>query len=176
LGERVADIHLLEDGVVEAETGERENIARGNPALLHRETGLYGRPGAGQSRIQFDSRGRIKVNDQYQTDVPHIYAVGDVIGSRLLQARAWNREDSPHATHTEPRLTQCRNCSPLASTRYQNLDGRQERTQLTAEGIPYESGIAQYKEIARGQIIGMNSGCLKLLIHEENRRYWGCMR
>ena len=45
--------------------------------------------------------------------------------------------------------------------------------QLTAEGIPYEAGIAQYREIARGQIIGDEFGMLKLLIHEETRQILG---
>jgi NAD(P) transhydrogenase len=46
-------------------------------------------------------------------------------------------------------------------------------SQLTAEGIPYEVGIAQYKEIARGQLLGDTAGMLKLLVHEENRRILG---
>jgi NAD(P) transhydrogenase len=44
---------------------------------------------------------------------------------------------------------------------------------LTKEGIPYESGIAQYKEIARGQLIGDDIGMLKLLVHQESHAVLG---
>jgi NAD(P) transhydrogenase len=45
--------------------------------------------------------------------------------------------------------------------------------QLTEEGVPYEAGIAQYREIARGQLLGDDGGMLKLLIHEQNRQILG---
>src|SRR5262249_38330247 len=45
--------------------------------------------------------------------------------------------------------------------------------QLTADGIPYETGVAQYREIARGQLLGDDAGMLKLLIHEETRQLLG---
>lgn len=44
---------------------------------------------------------------------------------------------------------------------------------LTSEGIPYESGIAQYREIARGQLLGDEIGMLKLLVHQESRHVLG---
>ncbi len=50
--------------------------------------------------------------------------------------------------------------------------GKTER-QLTDAGIPYEAGIAQYKEIARGQLLGDDTGMLKLLIHQDNRQILG---
>ena len=46
-------------------------------------------------------------------------------------------------------------------------------TQLTTEGVPYEAGIAQYREIARGQLLGDDTGMLKLLIHQETRKVLG---
>ena len=48
-----------------------------------------------------------------------------------------------------------------------------EINQLTAESIPYEAGVAQYREIARGQLLGDEVGMLKLLIHEQSRKILG---
>jgi NAD(P) transhydrogenase len=45
--------------------------------------------------------------------------------------------------------------------------------QLTAEGVPYEVGVAHYREVARGQLLGDTSGMLKMLIHEETREILG---
>lgn len=45
--------------------------------------------------------------------------------------------------------------------------------ELTEQKIPYETGTARYKEIARGQILGDDSGFLKLLFHRENKRWLG---
>ena len=49
----------------------------------------------------------------------------------------------------------------------------QVQERLTQEGIPYESGIAQYKEIARGQLLGDEIGMLKMLIHQESHTILG---
>ena len=50
--------------------------------------------------------------------------------------------------------------------------GKNEQ-QLTESSVPYETGIARYREIARGQIIGDKVGMLKLLFHQESRRLLG---
>ena len=45
--------------------------------------------------------------------------------------------------------------------------------QLTEEGIPYEAGIARYKELARGKIVGDEHGMLKMLIHQDTHKLLG---
>ncbi|MHC4892639.1 MAG: hypothetical protein ACYTFV_04570, partial [Planctomycetota bacterium] len=45
--------------------------------------------------------------------------------------------------------------------------------ELTEDGVPYESGVARFREIARGQILGDDSGLLKLLFHRETRELLG---
>lgn len=45
--------------------------------------------------------------------------------------------------------------------------------ELTEQKVPYETGVARYREIARGQIPGDDSGLLKILIHREDRRLLG---
>jgi len=174
LGERVEEIMRLPDGSVQARLQSGKH--------LHAETLLYsiGRQGATQTLglenvgIATDNRGRINVNASYQTEQPHIYAVGDVVGfpalastsmeqGRLAACHAFGEPTSsipelfPYGIYSIPEIS---------------MVGKTE-AQLTAAGIPYEAGIAQYREIARGQIIGDEHGMLKLLIHEENRQILG---
>lgn len=121
-----------------------------------------------------DDRSRLRVNDCYQTSVPHIYAVGDIIGfpslastsmeqGRLAACHAFGVEAKskpelfPYGIYTIPEIS---------------MVGKSEE-ELTQEGVPYEIGKAQYKEIARGKIIGDQSGLLKLIFHAETRELLG---
>jgi NAD(P) transhydrogenase len=118
--------------------------------------------------LEADNRGRIKVDANYQTNQPHIYAVGDVIGfpslasvsmeqGRIAVAHAYNRPVSsnpsyfPFGIYTIPEIS---------------FIGKTEE-QLTDEDVPYEVGVAYYREIARGQIRGDTTGRLKLIFHRE---------
>jgi NAD(P) transhydrogenase len=174
LGERVEEISTTEDGQVQAtlESGKH----------LRAETLLYsvGRQGATADLglqnvgLEPDSRGRLAVNDTYQTAVPHIYAVGDVVGFPALASTSME----------QGRLAACHACGEPATSMPElfpfgiyaipeiSMVGKTE-AQLTKEGVPYEAGIAQYKEIARGQLLGDEAGMLKLLIHEETRQILG---
>lgn len=117
-----------------------------------------------------DARGRIEVNEHYQTAVPHIYAVGDVIGFPALAATSMEqgRIAACHAfgvpTTSVPALF------PFGIYSIPEIAwvGRTEE-ELTANGVPYETGVAHYREIARGQILGDSQGMLKLIIHLETR-------
>jgi NAD(P) transhydrogenase len=121
-----------------------------------------------------DDRERLKVNSQYQTAAPHIYAVGDVIGFPALASTAMEqgRLAACHAfgapTCSMPELF------PFGIYAIPEISmvGRTE-DQLTEAGIPYEAGIAQYKELARGQLLGDDIGMLKLLIHQETHQILG---
>ena len=117
-----------------------------------------------------DVRGRIAVNEHYQTVVPHLYAVGDVIGFPALAATSMEqgRIAACHAfgvpTTSVPELF------PFGIYSIPEIAwvGRTEE-ELTAKGVPYETGVARYREIARGQILGDSQGMLKLIIHLETR-------
>jgi NAD(P) transhydrogenase len=118
--------------------------------------------------LESDSRGRIVVNENYQTKQPNIYAVGDVIGFPSLasvsmeQGRiavshalgkpvASNPSYFPFGIYTIPEIS---------------FIGKTEE-QLTDEDVPYEVGVAYYREIARGQIRGDTTGRLKLIFHRD---------
>src|SRR5881296_382516 len=113
-----------------------------------------------------DKMGQLKVNEHYQTEVPHIYAAGDVIGfpalaatsmeqGRLAACHMFRQLEEPAATlfpygiYTIPEIS---------------MVGQTEQA-LTQASIPYEVGIARYREIARGQLIADPHGLLKLLFH-----------
>jgi NAD(P) transhydrogenase len=116
----------------------------------------------------------LKVNDCYQTQVPHIYAVGDVIGfpslastsmeqGRLAACKAFGVDSQsvpelfPYGIYSVPEIS---------------MVGRTEED-LTRQDVPYEVGKANYREIARGQIIGDSTGLLKLIFHSETRQLLG---
>lgn len=124
--------------------------------------------------IPTDARGRIKVNENFQTPVPHLYAVGDVIGFPALASTSMQqgRHAACHAfglhfetsTHLLP--------YGIYTIPEISMVGRNE-DELTREGVPYEIGVARYREIARGQLIGDTVGMLKLLFHSETRELLG---
>ena len=179
LGEKVAKIEkIASDGangpVVQA-TLESGKTLRAQTLLY--AVGRQGTTGALNLQsvgVSADDRERLKVNDHYQTEVPHIYAVGDVIGfpalastameqGRLAVCHAFGVQTSsmpdlfPYGIYAIPEIS---------------MVGKTE-DQLTEAGIPYEAGIAQYKELARGQILGDDTGMLKLLIHQETHQILG---
>ena len=128
----------------------------------------------GAAGLESDARGRIAVNENYQTKQPNIYAVGDVIGfpslasvsmeqGRIAVAHAFHRPISsnpsyfPFGIYTIPEIS---------------FIGKTEE-QLTDEDVPYEVGVAYYREIARGQIRGDTTGRLKLIFHRETLELLG---
>jgi NAD(P) transhydrogenase len=124
--------------------------------------------------IQADERGRLRVNENFQTAIPHIYAVGDVIGFPALASTSMQqgRHAACHAlglacdasTHLLP--------YGIYTIPEISMVGRNE-DELTRDGVPYEIGVARYHEIARGQLIGDTVGMLKLLFHSDTRELLG---
>jgi NAD(P) transhydrogenase len=177
LNDEVSNIELFTD-----EHGDRVKIHLGSGKQIIAEKALYsiGRTGAtgalnlAAAGLSTDSRGRLAVNSFYQTDVAHIYAVGDLIGfpslastsmeqGRLAACHAFGAptksvpELFPYGIYTIPEISTV---------------GRNEE-ELTEQGIAYEVGKAQYREIARGQIMGDSTGLLKLIFHAETRALLG---
>jgi NAD(P) transhydrogenase len=124
--------------------------------------------------LEADSRGRIAVDNDYRTKQAHIFAVGDVIGfpslgsvsmeqGRIAAANAFgipihsNRANYPYGIYTIPEIS---------------FIGKTEE-QLTEEGVPYEVGIAFFREIARGQIRGDTTGRLKLIFDPDSKELLG---
>ncbi|MBY0369248.1 Si-specific NAD(P)(+) transhydrogenase [bacterium] len=173
LAAKTTNIHRTADGKARLHIGENE---RTFDALLI----CMGRLGNTDSLhltaagLVANERGLLNVNEHYQTAVPHIYAVGDVIGSpglasasseqgRLAAAHAFAVRGGsfpdafPYGIYTIPEISSV---------------GAQE-SDLQKRGIAYVVGRAQYKELARGKILGDEHGFLKLLFDSKTRRVLG---
>src|SRR5205823_3996436 len=119
--------------------------------------------------------GLLKVNEHYQTSVPHIYAAGDVIGfpalastsmeqARVAMVHAFNLKYKDHVAALLPYgIYTIPECSMVGET---------EET-AAQKGIVYLAGKARYNQNARGQIIGDQDGFLKLLFRREDMRLIG---
>ncbi len=124
--------------------------------------------------VTADTRGRITVNGNYQTKVPHIYAAGDVIGFPALASTSMEQGRLAACHMFGAKSDNFDNLLPygIYSIPEISIVGWTEE-KLTAEAIPYEAGIAYYKETARGQLLGDDIGMLKLLIHQESKAVLG---
>jgi NAD(P) transhydrogenase len=174
LNEEVASVEETQEGKVAANLASNKRI---NADALLYAVGRQGNidqlnlPAAG---IESDDRGRIKVDADFRTSQPHIFAVGDVIGfpslasvsmeqGRISAGRAFglqvqtDPESYPYGIYTIPQIS---------------FIGKTEE-QLTDADVPYEVGVAYYREIARGQITGHTDGRLKLLFHRETLELLG---
>ncbi len=181
LGESVDHIDLV-DGHVNGHVGGHVEATLKSRKRVSADTLLYaiGRQGATEglnlaaAGLSADNRGRLKVNETYQTEIPHIYAAGDVIGFPALAATSMEqgRLAAGHMFHqmTEP-------VSPLFPYGIYTIPeismvGQTEQA-LTESNTPYEVGLARDREIARGQLIADPHGLLKLLVHPDSRRLLG---
>ena len=121
-----------------------------------------------------DDRGKLTVNPNYQSSVDHVYAAGDVIGFPALASTsaAQGRLATCHAFGIEDNVMEV----PLPYGIYAipeiSFVGMNEE-EATQQGIPYETGIARYREIARGQMLGDENGMLKVLFHRETSQVLG---
>jgi NAD(P) transhydrogenase len=124
--------------------------------------------------LEADSRGRIKVNENYQTSQPNIYAVGDVIGFPSLASVSMEQGRTAVAHAFNKQVASNPNYFPFGIYTIPEISfiGKTEE-QLTDEDVPYEVGVAYYREIARGQIRGDTTGRLKLIFHRETLEILG---
>lgn len=173
LGESVVNIQRPRSGIVaiELESGKR---LLGETVLF--SVGRVGDTGPLQlenAGLEADNRGRLWCNEHFQTAVPHIYAVGDVVGFPALASAAME-QGRRAAYHMVGRVFEPCELMPygLFTIPEISMVGENEQ-QLTTARVPYEVGIARFGEIARGQIAGDQSGMLKLLFHRETRKLLG---
>ncbi|MCG7920489.1 MAG: Si-specific NAD(P)(+) transhydrogenase [Candidatus Thiodiazotropha lotti] len=125
--------------------------------------------------VAVNHRGQIEIDKTYATSLPHIYAVGDVVGPPALASASYDQgrfvgaqiatgsadwqliDDFPTGIYTLPEISSI---------------GRTER-ELTASKVPYEVGQASFRTIARAQITDHEVGMLKLLFHRETLEILG---
>ncbi|HEY0238031.1 MAG TPA: Si-specific NAD(P)(+) transhydrogenase [Friedmanniella sp.] len=124
--------------------------------------------------LETDRRGRLVVNEKYQTAVPHIYAVGDVIGFPALASTSMDQGRLAAAHAFDEPANELRGLQPIGIYTIPEISycGKTEG-ELTRESVPFEVGISRYRELARGQIIGDSYGMLKLVVHADTREILG---
>jgi NAD(P) transhydrogenase len=174
LNEEVASVEETPDGGVAANLKSNKRILGDTLLYAVGRQGNVDELNLSAAGLEADSRGRIVVDQDYRTKVPNIFAVGDVIGfpslasvsmeqGRIAAARAFglnvhsNPATYPYGIYTIPEIS---------------FIGKTEE-QLTDEDVPYEVGVAYYRETARGQIRGDTTGRLKLIFHRESRELLG---
>ena len=174
LGEKVTGVEKDADGrvITTLESGKR----------LRAELVMFtaGREGTAaelqlkKAGIATDKKQRIPVNEQYQTVAPHIYAAGDVIGfpslastsmeqGRLAACHAFDQKSSSRPEHFPFGIYSVPEMSMVGVT----------EQELTAKKISYETGKAHLWETARGQIMGLEEGMLKMIFRAEDQRLLG---
>jgi NAD(P) transhydrogenase len=121
-----------------------------------------------------DPRGRITVDEFFRTSVPHIYAVGDVIGFPALAATSMEqgRLAAHHACGEQTATNAVPSPIGIYSIPEISFVGRTE-DELTEACVPFEVGVSRYRELARGQIVGDSYGVLKLLVSPEDGKLLG---
>jgi NAD(P) transhydrogenase len=124
--------------------------------------------------IEPESRGRIWVDDKFRTKVEHIYAVGDVIGFPALAATSMEQGRLAAYHAFGEACDGITDLQPIGIYSIPEISyvGATE-VDLTKESIPYEVGVARYRELARGQIAGDSYGMLKLLVSTEDHKLLG---
>jgi NAD(P) transhydrogenase len=175
LAEEVGSVEELADGTVVANLESKKRVSGAVLLYAVGRSGNIDELNLAAAGIEADSRGRIPVDKDYRTKVPNIFAVGDVVGfpslasvsmeqGRIAVARAYddltvnsNPSFYPYGIYTIPEIS---------------FIGKTEE-QLTEEDVPYEVGVAYYREIARGQIRGDTTGRLKLIFHRETKQILG---
>jgi len=124
--------------------------------------------------VAADDRGRLKVNEHYQTNQPHIYAVGDVIGFPSLASTSMEqgRVAACHALGMEPLAPpEFFPYGIYAVPEISTIGMTEEDARKRA--IPYECGVARFRETSRGHIMGLASGFMKMIFSAETRRLLG---
>ncbi|MEE8388549.1 MAG: Si-specific NAD(P)(+) transhydrogenase [Acidiferrobacterales bacterium] len=165
LGEKIENINHTDSGKVEVHFASGRSVIADVFLFTAGRTGCTATLKLENAGLQATKRHQLAVNENYQTDVPHIYAAGDLIGfpslastsmeqGRIAACHAFNKSCNgtpqafPYGIYSIPEIS---------------MIGKTEQD-LIKDGVAFESGIARFRETARGQIIGLGEGLLKILV------------
>ena len=124
--------------------------------------------------LEVDHRGRLSVNDTFQTSAPHIYAAGDVIGfpslasTSLEQGRIAALHALGEPVHKSPEFFPY----GIYAVPEMSTVGMTEE-EVIERKIPYEVGITPLRETSRGKVMGLDSGMIKTIFSTKTRRLLG---
>jgi NAD(P) transhydrogenase len=172
-GETVASVEARPEGAI-AILHSGKKIPADTVMYSAGRQGMSDHLNLGAAGLSADDRGRIVVDEFFRTAIPHIYAVGDVIGFPALAATSMEQGRlAAHHACGEP-VHEMGHLQPIGIYSIPEISfiGRTE-DQLTKESVPFEVGVSRYRELARGQIIGDSYGVLKLLVSLDDRTLLG---
>jgi NAD(P) transhydrogenase len=175
LGQKAEKVERLPDGKVSVQVDTGRKIITDMVLFAAGRIGATDSLNLAAAGLEADSRGRLKVNPEtFQTSVPHIFAAGDVVGFPSLASTSMEQgriaarvavgaigmepqKYFPYGIYAVPEISTC---------------GLTEE-EMKERGIPYECGIARFRETSRGHIMGLESGLLKLIFSLKTRRLLG---
>ncbi|MFK0272561.1 Si-specific NAD(P)(+) transhydrogenase [Ensifer sp. NPDC090286] len=175
LGQKAETVERLDDGKVLLTLDNGRKITTDMVLFAAGRMGATDTLNLPAAGLEADSRGRLKVNPEtFQTSVPNIYAAGDVVGFPSLASTSMEQgriaarvaigaiamepqKYFPYGIYAVPEISTC---------------GLSEE-EVKERGIPYECGIARFRETSRGHIMGLDSGLLKMIFSLKTRRLLG---
>jgi NAD(P) transhydrogenase len=175
LGTKADKVTRLESGKVELLLDNGRRLVSDMVLFAAGRMGATDTLNLAAAGLEADSRGRLKVNPEtFQTSVPNIYAAGDVVGFPSLASTSMEQgriaarvaigavakeppKYFPYGIYAVPEISTC---------------GLTEE-EMKERGIPYECGIARFRETSRGHIMGLDTGLLKLIFSLKTRRLLG---
>ena len=174
LGESVERVERVGDGPVVTDLASGKRIRSDIILFAAGRAGSVNTLQLDNAGVEYDRRHLIKVNGNYQSSVEHIYAAGDIVGfpslasTSMEQGRAAASHAFGHGVRSLPETFPF----GIYAVPEMSMVGLTEEA-LTEKKIPYETGVARLRETARGQIIGLDQGMLKILFSLEDRRVLG---
>ncbi|WHO71705.1 Si-specific NAD(P)(+) transhydrogenase [Rhizobium sp. BT03] len=175
LGQKADKVETLEGGKVELTLDSGRRLTTDMVLFAAGRMGATDALNLPAIGLEADSRGRLKVNPEtFQTSVANVYAAGDVVGFPSLASTSMEQgriaarvaigavakeppKYFPYGIYAVPEISTC---------------GLTEE-EMKERGIPYECGIARFRETSRGHIMGLDTGLLKLIFSLKTRRLLG---
>ncbi|PCK78898.1 Si-specific NAD(P)(+) transhydrogenase [Rhizobium sophoriradicis] len=175
LGQKADKVEKLENGKVELTLDSGRRLTTDMVLFAAGRMGATDTLNLPAIGLEADSRGRLKVNPEtFQTSVANVYAAGDVVGFPSLASTSMEQgriaarvaigavakepqKYFPYGIYAVPEISTC---------------GLTEE-EMKERGIPYECGIARFRETSRGHIMGLDTGLLKLIFSLKTRRLLG---
>ncbi|ULR46246.1 Si-specific NAD(P)(+) transhydrogenase [Rhizobium sp. K102] len=175
LGQKADKVETLDNGKVELTLDSGRRLTTDMVLFAAGRMGATDTLNLEAIGLEADNRGRLKVNPEtFQTSVPNVYAAGDVVGFPSLASTSMEQgriaarvaigavakeppKYFPYGIYAVPEISTC---------------GLTEE-EMKERGIPYECGIARFRETSRGHIMGLDTGLLKLIFSLKTRRLLG---
>ncbi len=174
LGDSVESMTVEEDGHVTTRLASGRTVVTEMVLYASGRTGTVDGLDLDNISLNVDKRGRIAVNEDYQTSIPHIYAAGDIVGFPALAATSMEqgRHAACHAFNERVDNKPKNFPYGIYSVPEVSMVGKTEQ-EVKADGISYEVGVARFAETSRGLISGRVDGMLKMIFAIDDGKLLG---